>query len=67
MLLFICKQEGAYKKEVGKMKKRIEEAIKKLNLKEEELKQITYGNMEKICKMAKVDMLDLMKYLRYER
>lgn len=49
------------------MKKRIEKAIKNLNLTEEELNIISLGNMEKICKIAKVDMLDLMYYLRYER
>lgn len=47
--------------------KRIEQAIKMLNLKEEELDEITYGNMRKICEIAKVDLLDLMTYLRYER
>ena len=49
------------------MKKNIENAIKKLNLNEEQLNEITYVNMKKICEMAKIDMLDLMKYLRYER
>ena len=49
------------------MKKRIEDAIKQLGLTEEEVLHITLGNMEKICEIAKVDMLDLMKYLRYER
>lgn len=49
------------------MKERIEKAIKELNLTEEEVKHILYTNMEKICKIANVDMLDLMKYLRYER
>lgn len=49
------------------MKERIEEVIKELKLTEEELDHITLGNMEKICKLAKCDMLDLMYYLRYER
>lgn len=49
------------------MKKRIEKAIKELGLKQEELNIITYGDMKKICEIAKVDILDLMKYLRYDR
>lgn len=49
------------------MKERIEDAIKQLGLTDEEVQQISLGNMEKICEIAKVDMLDLMYYLRYER
>lgn len=49
------------------IKERITLAIKQMNLSNDELKSITYGNMEKLCSLAKVDMLDLMWYLRYER
>lgn len=49
------------------MKERIKKAIKELKLTTEELDHITLGNMKKICEIAKVDMLDLMYYLRYER
>lgn len=49
------------------MKERIEQAIKELKLTESELDSISLGNMEKICKLANCKMLDLMKYLRYER
>lgn len=47
--------------------KDIENAIEKLDLKKEDLDVITFGNMNKICQIAKVDMIDLMHYLRYER
>lgn len=49
------------------MKNKIERAIKQLKLKEEEVKVISYSNLKEICKLAKVDILDLMYYLRYER
>lgn len=49
------------------IKERIENAIKQLNLKEDDLDIITLGNMNKICSLAKVDMLDLMKYIRFYR
>ena len=49
------------------MKNKIEKAIKQLKLTEKDLDVISYGNMKEICKLAKVDMLDLMKYLRYGR
>lgn len=50
-------------KEISK----IEKAIKELNLKQKDLDIITLENMEKVCKMASVDLLDLMKYLRHKR
>lgn len=49
------------------MKNKIEKAIKQLKLKEEEVKVISYNNMQSICKLAKVDMVNLMFYLRYQR
>jgi len=49
------------------MKEKFEKAIKELKLKEEDIKEISYVNMEKICKIVNCDMLDLMEYLRYER
>lgn len=49
------------------MKKRIIEAIKELKLTEKDLDCITFENLNKICMIAKCSMIDLMKYLRYER
>ena len=49
------------------MEKRIENAIKQLKLKQEDIDIISYVNMKTICKLAKVNMVDLMYYLRYER
>lgn len=48
-------------------KERIIKVIKELKLSDNELKTITYGDMEKISTLARVDVLDLMWYLRYER
>ena len=50
-----------------KKNERIDKAIKELKLKESEIVSISVGNMDRICKMANVKMLDLMYYLRYER
>ena len=49
------------------MKEKIEKVIKQLELTQEDIDIITYGNMKKICDLAKVYILDLMKYLKYER
>lgn len=68
--IYICNQELMVTKGEEKrknIKKLIAKTIKELNLKEEEILHITYGNMEKICEIANVKMIDLMYYLRYER
>lgn len=49
------------------VKERIIKAIEELKLTKEELDIISIGNMDKICAIAKCEMLDLMYYLRYER
>ena len=49
------------------MNKKIEKVIKDLKIEQKDLDIITYGNMLKICELAKCDMLDLMKYLKYNR
>ena len=49
------------------IKTRIKKAIKELGLSKEELDIISLGNMDRICESAKVDKLELMYYLRYER
>ena len=50
-----------------KDKERIQNAIKLLHLTNDELDSITTGNMDRICKLANVNLLALMWYLRYER
>ena len=49
------------------VKTRIKRAIEELGLSKEELDLISIGNMDRICESARVDKLELMYYLRFER
>lgn len=49
------------------MEKRIEDAIKQLGLKQEDIDSISVGNMDRICEIANVSLYDLMYYLRFIR
>ena len=46
---------------------RVEGAIEELGLTQEEIDRITLKNLEKICEMARCDLLELMDYLRFKR
>lgn len=43
---------------------RIENAIRELKLSENEIKVISFKNLNKICEIANVEFLELMIYLR---